>query len=95
MQQTGQYVISYDIAVTKSRTRIAEVLKNVGVRVQKSVFECRLTGQELLQIKQQLTELIDPKSDSVLFYRVCGACFRQMDAIGKPIIREPDDFLIL
>jgi len=38
------YVVTYDIEDDKKRRRMSEELLNFGgVRVQKSVFECRLT----------------------------------------------------
>lgn len=40
------YLISYDIAVDKRRTKIAKLLEGFGQRVQYSVFECDLTTKQ-------------------------------------------------
>ena len=37
------YIVSYDISNDKKRTKMLRLLKNYGVRVQKSVFECLIS----------------------------------------------------
>lgn len=38
-----EYVVVYDISSNSERTKVDKVLKNYGFRIQKSVFECKLT----------------------------------------------------
>ena len=59
-------IIAYDIVKTKKRNKVAEILKDHGIRVQKSVFECRLDDSALSSVVKKLSEVIDKKTDSIL-----------------------------
>jgi len=74
---------------------VAEVLKDYGARVQKSVFECRLNIQALNGLIEKLIEIIDKKEDSILIYMLCEACFKQNRFIGIEPVREEGDFRVL
>lgn len=45
------YIITYDIASNKIRKKIAEILSEYGIRIQYSVFECKLTNREKDELK--------------------------------------------
>ncbi|WP_022854433.1 CRISPR-associated endonuclease Cas2 [Thermodesulfatator atlanticus] len=77
------WTISYDIADDKKRHKACEILKDFGVHVQKSVFECHLSEKELKSLIRLLTPLIDPKNDSLRFYPVCEKCRRRIKTFGK------------
>lgn len=67
------WIITYDISDDRTRYRIADILKNYGIRVQYSIFECRLTGTELATLRAGVTGLLDP-GDSVRWYPLCRWC---------------------
>lgn len=68
------YLACFDISDNKIRYRVAKCLSAYGVRVQRSVFEISIeTTAELEDIKQQLTELLDP-DDDMRFYALCLSC---------------------
>lgn len=80
------YVISYDIVCNKKRNRVANVLKDYGIRIQKSVFECMLDAKALKELLGKIGEIIDKKTDSVLVYMQCAACVGKNRFLGtKPI----------
>lgn len=67
------YIISYDVATStpqgkKRLRRVAKECENYGVRVQNSVFECELSYEQYLALKQELSSLIDINADSLRFY---------------------------
>ncbi len=62
------YLVAYDIAEGRRLRCVAECCLDHGVRVQKSLFECRLTDAEFACFWTRLTALIDPASDSLLAY---------------------------
>jgi CRISPR-associated protein Cas2 len=64
-------VVSYDIVDDRRRTRLAKVLKDFGVRVQYSVFECRLEPSQLQALDRRIHRVIDEAKDTVRIYRVC------------------------
>jgi CRISPR-associated protein Cas2 len=78
-------VIAYDIQSDRRRTKIVKVLKDYGgVRVNFSVFECRIKAALFPGLKADLEKLIKPRKDSVLFYDLCGKCIQKRDRIGLP-----------
>ncbi len=40
-------VVSYDVAGSKARRRVASELENFGIRTQYSIFECHLDDKRL------------------------------------------------
>jgi CRISPR-associated protein Cas2 len=49
-----KYVVAYDIADDGRRNRVARFLEGWGRRVQKSVFECELSPEELGWVHRRL-----------------------------------------
>ena len=60
------YMVSYDIADDKRRTRIFKTLHGYGDRVQYSVFFCELNQQELIKLRTRLTEALNQDEDQVI-----------------------------
>lgn len=80
------YVVSYDIESDRIRTKLAKLLLGYGVRIQYSVFECRLTDKRFQKLYREVFKLTDGKSEgSVRFYSVCANCEEKIVTIGKPI----------
>lgn len=75
-------VISYDIRDDKRRNKIHKTLKNYGTWVQFSIFECSITEQNYLILKNKLNKLIDKDEDSVRFYFLCAECQHKVERIG-------------
>lgn len=75
-------VIAYDISDNRRRRKVSDLLEGFGERANYSVFECLLSIPQLDRLIPQLAELIDPKTDSVLAYRVCAGCYGRSLRIG-------------
>lgn len=89
------HVVSYDIVDDRRRLAIAEELKNFGVRVQRSVFECHLEGEQLTALRERLARLIDPAADQIRYYRVCGNDLARIQVIGSvPLSKDWDYFVV-
>jgi len=52
-----EYVVVYDISDDRERDRVDKVLKKFGFRVQKSVFECKLTPASKNKLIEELKGL--------------------------------------
>ncbi len=70
-----EILVTYDIkTVTKEGQkrlrRVAKVCEAFGFRVQDSVFECRLDGSEMLELRDRLESEIDGNVDSIAIYRL-------------------------
>ena len=80
-------LITYDINVTTTKgqkrlRKVAKICVNYGQRVQNSVFECKVTEAELLNIKKQLMDVIDLETDSLRFYRLGDNYDKKVQHIG-------------
>ena len=83
MSQPYLVIVCYDIADPRRLNRVAKTLEAVGVRVQKSVFECGLTPDALPALRLRLRRLIDPSEDHILIAPVCMRCRYQICWQGK------------
>lgn len=60
------YLVTYDIADDKRRTKVFRTLRDNGNHTQYSVFLCELSNAELVVLKTILTEIINNKEDQIL-----------------------------
>ena len=64
----ANYIISYDITNPRRLSRVYKLMKQSGIHIQYSVFYCRLTWQNLVELKGKLGSIINPKKDDVRIY---------------------------
>ena len=77
-------LLSYDIADSPERLRkVAKIFENYGVRVQKSVFELDISMANFVQLKVELSRLVDRNADTIRFYRLGKNYKNQIEVIGK------------
>ncbi|WP_286819517.1 CRISPR-associated endonuclease Cas2 [Desulfobacter sp. UBA2225] len=89
------YVVAYDVKSDKKRKKISELLEEWGVRVNFSVFECEIPRKALSPLKKKIEALINPKSDSVLYYPLCLNCRSQSERCGMTAFRSFEQKLIV
>jgi CRISPR-associated protein Cas2 len=88
-------LISYDIVENRRRTRVMQLLEGVGVRVQRSVFECHLSGSDLVALRKKLLTLIDPNTDSVRCYPLDATATKRIVIVGLgKVTRELTHWLV-
>lgn len=66
-------LITYDIGQTDAAgaqrlRRVARHCQNYGIRVQNSVFECRVDATQYTKLKHQLLQEINVEVDNIRFY---------------------------
>ncbi len=76
-------VISYDVAHDRSRAKLAALLQHFGVRIEKSVFDCRLGDGDLADILARASTLIDPDTDTLHVFPTCNRCREGRRALGQ------------
>jgi CRISPR-associated protein Cas2 len=81
-------LIAYDITDHKRLARIAKVCEDWGVRVQYSVFECRLEATAFDRFWDTLQAHIDQKEDRLVAYPVCLRCARDIRTAGTMVTSE-------
>lgn len=75
-------LISYDIVDNRRRSMVLQLLKGYGSRVQRSVFECQLSGPEFATLGRALRAIIDLQTDSVRCYRLDVATVQRITIYG-------------
>jgi CRISPR-associated protein Cas2 len=88
------FIFCYDIERDSIRQRMAELLEDYLTRVQKSVFEGRLTLDELKRLRPLAAALLGP-NDSLRVYCVSTSGLRLSAAYGAPPLPEAQDFYLL
>jgi CRISPR-associated protein Cas2 len=88
-------VVVYDICDDKRRNRFRKFLKELGIRSQKSVFECRLDSREVREIRGYCRDNLDLGEDAVRIYRVCSGCMDKAKIQGRGICFSRLDWEVL
>lgn len=68
-------LVTYDVAVSKPLgqkrlRRVAKVCEAYGIRVQNSVFECKVDATQYKQLQLALLDIIKESEDSLRFYEL-------------------------
>jgi len=75
-------LVAYDIADPKRLHQVAKVCEDWGLRIQYSVFECRLEADSFNLFWAQLSAVIHPKLDRIVAYKICTKCAREIHSAG-------------
>lgn len=78
-----EYLAVYDIADGRRLNRAAAILKDYGVRVQKSVFELRLSDARLEEMLCRLRGVLDERVDGIKIFPLCEACLQRRYRLGN------------
>jgi CRISPR-associated protein Cas2 len=93
-------LVCYDVSTEdnagKRRLRhVANACKSYGQRVQKSVFECRVSPAQYETFKAKLTKIIRKDTDSLRLYRLRTPREDHLDVLGIDTYVDFDEPLIL
>ncbi|ACM21752.1 CRISPR-associated endoribonuclease Cas2 [Geotalea daltonii FRC-32] len=80
-------VVCYDVNTEtrqgrKRLRRVAQVCKNYGQRVQKSVFECQVNEMKLEDLRRKLLREIEEKEDNLRLYRLTEPREKNVETFG-------------
>ena len=81
-------VVAYDISDPKRLARVARVCEDFGVRVQYSIFECRLNQDEFNDFWLRLLEEIDEDEDRLVAYAIDARCAKETLTAGAMVCSE-------
>lgn len=91
----SRQVICYDIADDRRRTRLRTLLLGHGDAVEESVFELRLSGRRLVELRTSIQKLVDAEDDIVRIYHLCEQCMRRIEVlVGPPDRPDPPAFIL-
>jgi len=78
-------IVAYDIADPKRLGLVARLCADYGLRVQYSIFECRLNQKDFNRFWEDLKAIIEPEFDRVVAYKVCAECARDVLEAGAMV----------
>lgn len=81
-------LVAYDISDPKRLARVARVCEDFGVRVQYSIFECRLEETEFTEFWLRLLGQIDEEEDRVVAYKIDARCAKETLTAGRMVCPE-------
>jgi CRISPR-associated protein Cas2 len=81
-------VVAYDITDQRRLRQIAKICEDYGVRVQYSVFECRMEADKFDKFWNDLLDTMDLSTDRLVAYKVCVACARDIRSAGTQTHQE-------
>lgn len=78
------YYAVYDITENPTRESVIHILKDASlVRIQKSVFCGRLSGQQKKDLIEKIKLTISQEDDSFYLIMSCNQCFGKIVTIGQ------------
>jgi CRISPR-associated protein Cas2 len=78
-------VNTQDAAGRRRLRRVAKACRDLGQRVQNSVFECEVDPAQWTMLRTRLLDEIDAEKDSLRFYRLGADGKRRVEHVGaKP-----------
>ncbi|HJN25103.1 MAG TPA: CRISPR-associated endonuclease Cas2 [Rhodospirillales bacterium] len=87
-------IFCYDITERGNRAQVSGILEDSGVRVQKSVFESRLTRKAADALFQRLSAFIE-KGDSLRMYALSNSGLARSRIEGGAPLPEKGEFWIV
>lgn len=90
------HLIAYDIGHPRRLRRVAKVCADYGIRMEKSVFECDLTDEQMVQFWERLRRVVDEEEDRVFDYRIGALERRNIRHLGHaPETPDAEEMVVL
>ncbi len=93
-------LVTYDVSTVSAEgrrrlRRVAKVCENFGQRVQYSVFECSVGERDLVRLRHDLLEEMNPSEDSLRLYYLGEDAAQRVEHYGQKPTIDFDEPLIL
>ena len=93
-------LVTYDVQTStpggaRRLRRVAKACRDLGQRVQYSVFECEVDPAAWADLRAQLLSEIDPGCDSLRFYFLGASGRRRVEHVGAKPALDLDGPLII
>jgi CRISPR-associated protein Cas2 len=89
-------IVAYDIAEPRRLNKVAEVIKDYGIRVQKSIFEVDVSDKSFIEMKARIEDIINPSEDGVKYVPLCEKCAASVEIIGQGVFTDlEEDYFVL
>ena len=84
-------IVAYDIADPRRLNKVAKIIKDYGIRVQKSIFEVDIDGRRFNEMKGRVEDLIEASEDGVKYFPLCEKCAGTVEIMGQGVYIDPDE----
>ncbi len=84
MKHKHFYVVAYDIADDRRRSKVVKIMEGMGHRVNFSVFECMLTDIQYRTLCERLQKIVLAKDDKIIIYPLCTECYARIHYLPEP-----------
>jgi CRISPR-associated protein Cas2 len=81
-------LIAYDISDARRLQKVAKIMKDYGIRVQKSIFEADVNEHRFKEMRKRIQSVITPEEDGIKYFPLCGRCSDTIITYGKDIPTE-------
>ena len=93
-------IVTYDVSTETKEgrrrlRRVAKICEGIGQRVQKSVFECKVSLMQYEDLERRLLAEIDEKEDNLRLYRLTEPADLHVKEYGKFKAVDFDGSLII
>ena len=88
-------VITYDVRDDRRRAHVAAKLAKVGVRIQRSVFQCVLDAGALSDLMLECEKIVDMDVDVVQAFVICESCRRLHVSVGQANVALEEAFWVV
>ena len=84
------YLIVYDIHHPARLRKLAKIVQDYGIRMQKSIFEAKLLPSEFKNMMCRMQHIINPAEDGIKIFRLCQSCVSKRTGAGieKPFLSD-------
>ncbi len=91
----NSYLAIYDISDGRRLNKVAAILQDYGVRIQKSVFELRLSETARREMERRLRAVIEEEEDGIKIFPLCASCEAGKQGLGAVSFPSGDSSWIL
>ncbi|MCF6267776.1 MAG: CRISPR-associated endonuclease Cas2 [Desulfuromusa sp.] len=88
-------LITYDIANGRRLQRVAKVMLDYGLRVQRSIFEADVSLAQFRELRDRTEAEMDFLEDGVKYFPLCKQCDYLWYVVGENLVVEDRGFLVL
>lgn len=81
----------YDIHHPRRLVKVAKIMVDYGIRVQKSKFELDITHKTYEILRHRIDKVINHAEDKVKYIPLCERCRHKIEIIGQGHYTDPDE----
>ncbi len=86
-----KWLIIYDVRDPRRLAKVAKILTEYAVRVQKSVFEFEGNDKSIKRIRYRVKKAIDNDEDYVVYFNICESDWQKKIKYGPLVNQEIEE----